>query len=412
MKKKVLLITYNFPPVLNPESIQSSRYVKYLSYNNWQSTVVCADYQTLISRPNDLNLLNWLPSDVTVYQIKPQGPLFVNRFLSYDILRYPDGKIGWYKPAVKKALSLIKENDFDVIHSWAMDHISNLVGLKLKEETGLPWISHFSDPWVDNPYHFYGPLSRYINLKWEKKVMENSDMIVFVSEETKKLVLKKYPTTIQKKCVVIPHCFDTEIIAQLLGTTTPKKTKFTLTYTGNFYLQRSPQGLFISIKNLLLKRPELENHLNIQIVGKLPNRYKRLIKQLHIENIVTITGTIPYLESLQYQKNADVLLVIDAPSKMSSVFLPLKLIEYIGFKKPILGITPLAGESASLIRSLRGCVVSPDDIPGIENAILSLYEKFKENGLSVFSYGEEEIEPYNAYITSKRLAECFERVCL
>ena len=411
MKKKILLITYNFPPILNPESIQSSRYVKYLSYNNWQSTVVCADYQTLISRPNDLNLLNWLPSDVTVYPVKPQGPLFVNRFLSYDILRYPDGKIGWYKPAVKKALSLIQENDFDVIHSWAMDHISNLVGLKLKEESGLPWVSHFSDPWVDNPYHFYGPLSRYFNLKWEKNVMENSDMVVFVSEETKKLVLKKYPDKIHEKCVVIPHCFDAEIIAQLPGTTKPEKTKFTLTYTGNFYLSRSPRGLFISLKNLLLKRPELEKHLNIQIVGKLPNQYKRLVKQLRIEKIVTITGTIPYLESLQYQKNADVLLVIDAPLKMPSVFLPLKLIEYIGFKKPIFGITPLEGESASLIRSLRGCVVSPDDIPGIENAILFLYEKFKENKLSEFSYGDKEIEPYNAYTTSKRLAECFEKVC-
>ena len=411
MKKKVLFITYNFPPVLNPESIQSSRYVKYLSGNNWQSSVVCADFQTLTFRPNDINLLNLLSSDVTVYPIKPQGPLFINRFLSYDILRYPDGKIGWYKPAVKKALSLVKENDFDVIHSWAMDHISNLVGLKIKEETGLPWISHFSDPWVDNPYHFYGPLSRYFNLKWEKNVMKKSDMIVFVSEETKKLVLKKYPEKIHEKCVVIPHCFDAEIITQLPVTTKPETTKFTLTYTGNFYLSRTPRGLFISLKNLLLKRPELENHINVQIVGKLPNNYKRLVKQLDIEKIVTITGTVPYLESLQYLKNADVLLVIDAPSKTPSVFLPLKLIEYIGFKKPILGITPLEGESASLIRSLRGCVVSPDDIPGIENAILALYEKFKENKLSEFSYGDEDIEPYNAYNTSKRLAECFENVC-
>jgi glycosyltransferase involved in cell wall biosynthesis len=411
MKKKVLFISYAFPPALNPESIQSSRYVKYLSYNNWQSDVVCADYQTLISKPFDFNLLNSLPSEVTVYPLKPLGPSIVNHFLSYDLFRYPDGKIGWYIPAVKKSLSLIKENDFDVIHSWAMEHISNFVGLKLKKETGLPWISHFSDPWVDNPYHFYGPLSRYFNLKWEKEVMENSDMIVFVSEETKKLVLKKYPDKIQEKCVVIPHCFDVEIISQLPRATKPEKTKFTLTYTGNFYLSRSPRGLFISLKNLLSKRPELENHLNIQIVGKLPNHYKRLVKQFQIEKIVTITGTVPYLESLQYLKNADVLLVIDAPSKTPSVFLPLKLIEYLGFKKPILGITPLVGESASLIRSLRGCVVSPDDIHGIENAILSLYEKFKENGLSGFSYGDKEIEPYNAYNTSKRLAECFENVC-
>jgi len=411
MKKKVLLITYNFPPLLTPESIQSSRYVKYLSYNQWQSTVVCADFQTFGSRPNDCNLQNGLPFDVTVYPVKSRGPLWVNRVLSYDFLRYPDGKIGWYKPAVKKALSLIQENDFDVIHSWAMDHISNFVGLRLKKETGLPWVSHFSDPWVDNPYHYYGPVSRYFNLKWEKQVIENSDAVVFVSEETKKLVLKKYTRDLGEKCIVIPHCFDPEIINQLPGISENNKTRFTITYTGNFYLSRSPRTLFIALRNILAKRPELENQINIQIVGKLPTCDKILLKRLNLGNIVTITGTVPYQKSLQYQKNADVLLVIDAPSKMPSVFLPLKLIEYIGFKKPILGITPLIGESASLIRSLRGSVVSPEDIPGIETAILSLYEKFNEDKLSGFVYSDKDIESYNASNTSKRLADCFENVC-
>lgn len=411
-QKDVLFVSVAYPPSLSPESIQSSRYVKYLSYLDWKSTVVCDDHGNQTNKFIDTKLQYLVHSDVNIYPVKPYGEPWFGRILSYGAVRLPDTKIGWYLPAVKKSLSIIKEKDFDVIHSWAMDLTSNLVGLKLKRETDLPWISHFSDPWVDNPYYQYGLFSKYVNFKWERQVMEHSDAIIFVSEETRQLVMKKYSQEIRDKSFVIPHCFDPDLINQLPKPIKTEKNKFTLTFTGNFYGSRTPIGLFISLRNILRKYPELKNYLDIQIIGNLQNQYKTIIKEFQIENIVTLIDTVPYIESLKYIKSADVLLLIDAPSKTPSIFLPLKLIEYIGFKKPLLGITPLRGESASVIRKLRGYVVSPEDILGIENAILSLYEKFKNNEISDNLYNDNDIESYNAYNTSRKLADYFEKICV
>ncbi|MBA7489517.1 hypothetical protein ES702_00051 [subsurface metagenome] len=102
-----------------------------------------------------------------------------------------------------------------------------------------------------------------------------------------------------------------------------------------------------------------------------------MISELRISEIVSSVGSVPYLESLEYILNADVLLLIDAPSEGSSVFLPCKLVEYIGSGNLILGITPLQGASANLIRKLNGIVVDPEDIEGVERIILDLYEKHK-----------------------------------
>jgi hypothetical protein len=240
--------------------------------------------------------------------------------------------------------------------------------------------------------------------------MEKADAIIFVSEETRQMVMKKYPSGVRRRSSVIPHCYDPELIPTSFPS--PKNSKLTFTYTGGFYYGiRTPLPLFNAIRNILEKEPDIQNFINIQIVGRLHKHYQDAIVKLGIEKVVSAGGVVPYLESLKYIQNADVLLVIDAPSEGPSVFLPSKLIEYVGFKKPILGITPLKGASASLIKRLGGIVVAPDDIAGIEEGVLTFYQKFKADGLSDYSYSDEDIASYNATNTAKTLAETFDRLC-
>jgi glycosyltransferase involved in cell wall biosynthesis len=59
-------------------------------------------------------------------------------------------------------------------------------------------------------------------------------------------------------------------------------------------------------------------------------------------------------------QEADVLMVIDADVP-DSVFLPSKLIDYLGAGRPVLGITPPDSGSARVIRKAGGWVVAPAD---------------------------------------------------
>ncbi len=56
---------------------------------------------------------------------------------------------------------------------------------------------------------------------------------------------------------------------------------------------------------------------------------------------------------------ADLLLILDAPGR-HSVFLPSKLVEYLGARRPILGITP-PGAASRLIEALGGRWADPSD---------------------------------------------------
>ena len=67
------------------------------------------------------------------------------------------------------------------------------------------------------------------------------------------------------------------------------------------------------------------------------------------------------------------LLVIDAPAD-DSLFLPSKLIDYLPLRRPILGLTPLRGASADLIRRLGYPVVAPDDEAAIAGQIEALLD--------------------------------------
>ena len=74
---------------------------------------------------------------------------------------------------------------------------------------------------------------------------------------------------------------------------------------------------------------------------------------------------------------ADGLLVIDAPAK-KSVFLPSKLIDYLGAGRPILGLTS-PGTSANLINQLGGWVASPDDVEAVAAAIKTFLDFLRRN---------------------------------
>ena len=94
----------------------------------------------------------------------------------------------------------INLNEYTHIITWSQFHSVHLVGLELKKLKKINWVTYFSDPWSDNPFQksFLG-LEKTFNLALERKVITNSDQIIYTSEETRKLVNKKYDEKIFHK---------------------------------------------------------------------------------------------------------------------------------------------------------------------------------------------------------------------
>jgi len=411
--KRALIISYRFPPQLSTRSVQVARWVKFMLRYGWEPVVVCADEYSVYNTSVDTTLLKLVPPDTRVVRVKsfePKMAMALAARATPFLLSLPDVAIGWYLPAYKKALALLKEKPFDLILSCSYARTSHLAGLKLKKEVGLPWVAYFSDPWVDSLEHGYDPITGYINRRMERAVMAKADALVFISEGMKKLVMKKYPQQWLGKSFAVSQCYDPELVSSFKDCKRePGNDRFTITFTGNLYGRlRRLAPLFQAIHHILNRYPDIHRRLAIQIVGGVKDALGKLIQEFGIGDVVSAVDTVPYLESLAYMARADVLLSFDSPSPGSGMLHPSKVAEYLGFKKPILAITPLDAGWVPFIQQIGGITVSPEDIDGIEQAIMTLYQDYSQGNMSKYSYDDEETKAYNAINVVERLTKIFD----
>ena len=377
----LLAISFAYPPSALPRAVQVSRLLKNLRA---RTTLVCADHdeknvrkdQTLVVE-SEAFLAHCIRVPFAHHGLKKLVSRVAYRLDLPAIDKVPDHFRSW-RPAVITAVdSYCRAQNYvpDVLATFGFPMSDHLIGLDLKRRLGVPWVAHFSDPWVDNPFTRQDPLTRRLNLSLERRVFEAADRFVFTSEETLDLVMSKYPSSLRRKAHVIGHSYDAK---QFPATRTTQKDRgLIIRYLGDLYTPRSPEPLFRAIAQMLDEPSFLKSDVRFEIIGKT---YQLNLDEMGLnalpEGIVTLQPSVKYLDSLALMTNSDGLLVIDAPADIS-VFLPSKLIDYVGAGRPIFGITP-RGTAAELIGRLGGWVADPTDVPAIAASLKSFIAFLRE----------------------------------
>lgn len=408
--KQFLFITNNFPPELTPVSISIAKLLHHFVASGWKATVVCADDRMSLE-PIDHGLERFIPrEDVRVRKATSFESPTICRIArrTLPLLRsIPDVKSMWY-PAARLAVDrALREDQFSFLLSWSSSPVSHVVALHAHTRSSLPWVAHFSDPWVDNPYFQYGRIARQLNRELERAVIERTDALVFNSKGVQDAVLWKYPGACLKKAVVIPHCYDPDLYA--VGPV-PPNDRCVFTYTGSFYGLRSPMPLLHALRRLRDERPADVLRMEFRFIGSTPARYQRAIRELELASVVRTESWVDYLENLKYMKRSDVLLVIDASLEEESIFEPAKLIDYLGAQKSVLAISSLNGIAGRMVRRFDvGEVADPKDIAGIQRAIVRLYDRWRQGTLA-FPLDDARIRSYQSSAVAARFTTLFEDV--
>lgn len=304
--------------------------------------------------------------------------------------RSPDEFVAWAQLAAHKTGEWLEANpgSVDVLATFGEPMSDHLVGLALKRRFDLPWLAHFSDPWVDNPFRKFQPLANSRNRRLEAEVINSADSVVFTSEETRQMVMHKYPQAWLRKAFVLPHSFDPTDFSGMqrdMG-----ESKIVLRYLGNFYGHRTPFPLVSSLARLAVSLPQLMADVRVELVGSMPGwmRWHPAINRLP-EGLLVFRDPVPYQRSLELMSSADLLLVIDAPAK-NSVFLPSKLVDYIGAGKPIFGIVP-PGASDHLIGQLGGVTVDPQASSDIDTALVQAIANTRAARVDAAPWGDPQV---------------------
>lgn len=389
---KLLAISFHYPPANNPRAIQVARLLRHLEL---PTGLVCADHEEKNDR-RDSQLAKGAESSLEFVIRVPFVPSssareatrFAGRIVQpfWDLL--PDQSRGWKRPVLASLAERISDWSHTVLVTFGSPMSDHLIGLELKRRFDVPWMAHFSDPWVDNPFNRYNWFTRKANLGFEREVVENANRLLFTSQETVELVMAKYDPSFRAKARLIPHCYEPE---QYRAEAAASDEQITVRFLGDMYGPRTPKPLFSALSRILISNPRVLDDVCFEFVGSMCDLDLNSMGLNELPSgLVKLRNTVSNKESLQLMSSADGLMVIDAPAKVS-VFLPSKLIDYIGAGKPLLGITP-PGTASNLIVELGGWTGDPSKPQEIERAIEEFVEFLrKRKSENQSTWGEEAV---------------------
>jgi len=416
--KKVLIVSYYFPPVGGGGVQRTSKFVKYLPIYGWRPFVLTAKEEVYhkTNRPMDKTLLDDIPKDIKIYRTR-----------SFDLLAYskgkakkgwrsekraqhggiwrkilgiivnPDAQMFWIPTAAAKGLRLIIKEKIDAVYSTGNPWTNLIVGVILKKIARRPLIADFRDPWTLNPFCTYSTKFRYaIQRNLEKRTFESADKVIFTSNRTLEDYRKVFNVN---KYVTITNGFDEDDFATVRRS---YNRRCNFLYAGNILADfKSPVYFIRAVSKFLQGYPEARKEITINFLGKIDIGFKKFVQQKNLEDVIEILGYRSHRESVVAVVNAHILLLIRG--KEGKMIIPGKLFEYFASGKPILALIPSDGSAADLLREedRDEFIVDPEDMDGIAKKIEVLFRLYKKRKLP--SYHVNNLNRY----TRKKLTERF-----
>lgn len=439
-QKKILIIAYYFPPLGGVPVQRTLRFVKYLPLYKWHPTVLTVLNGYDHFHPNDPSLLKDIPRGLEVLRAREigviarlikfirRGPHTNNTFekkkrfagiirklrkILYNSLWFPDEKTYWIPGAIFAALRLLSRGEILVIYASGYPWSAFLVGSFLSKLKGVPLILDFRDAWTLNQR---GLWNNRFHRFWENKVLLQASRVIFATNLMRKYYIERYPRIDKEKFVTITNGFDCEDFKRFHGSKGRDNERFLITLAGTFNDNVPPldadQSPYYFLKGLakLLNEKDISNSIRVRFVGKFGENNKNFVKSLGLEEIIELTGYVPHEKSIEYQIEADLLLLIISECE-SNFVLTGKLFEYIGARKPILALVP-DGEAKDLImRESLGKTVNPRDIDRIKDTIYEFYEDWKRDNLR-FERNDGVLERYEMKSLTKKLVDVIEKTTL
>lgn len=408
--KKVLFIAYNFPPCGGPGVQRSLKYVKYLEGTNWQPIVFTTyedSYPVL-----DFSLLKDIPEGTLIYRTKTYD---INKYRLYfvklglgkfhallnTLLALPDSAIFWALFSRYKIKRIIQEHEPDIIYTSSGPYSSHLLGLWIKIKYNIPWVADFRDAWSLNQFVKYLPLYRKFNSILEKKVLDNADSVVCVSE----VDCRNFSILANNsdKVEVIHNGFDHDNFPNFGKIVNFKSDKFTILYTGNFSSTRKPDNFINAIRKLIDENKIDERLIEVIFAGSSLDRF--LPDYPFIDNV----GYIEH-SNLENLRNKSHLLLLLQDSSISTIGdYSGKIFEYIASGIPILAITNPNSVVVNLVNSTKTGITVDSDVISISRIILKLYNNFINCDLD-FAPNWDEVNRYSRAVSTKKLIDIFNRL--
>ena len=404
--KRVLIITYYWPPSGGSGVQRWLKMSKYLPENDWQPVIYTTEnaeypivdpslekdvapeaevirrpivepytlYKKFLGIKKEEKIKAGFASETKKTGWKEKLSVWIrgNFFI-------PDARCFWVKPSVKYLKQYLKEHPVDAMISTGPPHSMHLIAMKLKEALDIPWIADFRDPWTEIDFYDELHLTRWADRKQhklEREVLTKADKVVTVSWNWSRGLGRLGNRYVR----VIQNGYDWTSLPT--AEQQPLSPEFTLTHLGVIGPARNAPMLWEALSELKASDEGFSKSLRIRLVGSVDQSVMDSLQACNLLNNTEIIPHVPHDEVQQFQQTSQVLLLLvnNAPNAMG--ILTGKLYEYLASGRPILCIGPEDGDAARLLQETNaGITVGFNDKEKAKEVVKSLYQRYLENNL-------------------------------
>lgn len=390
--RRVLIVAYYFPPMGLSGVQRVSKFAKYLPEFGWHPTVLTVEpggyfafdpslSDDLAGRPVDVvRTASFDPTRLfgggRTVSLPREGVRSTLSVLSQFVF-VPDNKIGWYPAAVREGRRLLDQQPFDAILSSAPPYTAHLIAAALKRHAGLPLLLDFRDDWVGNPRHVYPtPVHRRLQSRLERSVLRQADGILTINRHIARALKERHPLLdLGRRMVVVPQGYDPSDFDAAPQRT--NRSRLTLLYTGVFYDAQTPEVLLRAVARLVETQHEVAQRLRLAFVGLLPDWAMALARALGIDSMIHHAGYLTHAQTVERMKEADALWLVVGRRAGAEGISTGKLFEYIGSRRPILGLVPVGEARDALTGYGAAYIADPDDVGAVSQQLARLYQAWR-----------------------------------
>lgn len=428
--KKVLIISYYWPPSGGIGVHRCLKFSKYLRLYGWEPIVYTpknAQYPYF-----DLTNEKHVPEDLTVLRTKifepfdlfkklsgrkkheSANPVYVRdrKLKTIDKLAIwirgnlfiPDARCFWIKPSLKFLKNYLKDNPVDAIFTDGPPHTNTVIGCKLSKITGIPWLADYQDPWTQVDYYSMLKIGKRADAKHRKLEQE-----AFKTAKKTTTVSPSWKTDLEsigaKNVDVLFWAYDEQDFPK-------NKIKdddlFTIVHAGQLGYDRRPDTLLKVLSDLISENKDFRNKLKIKFAGTVDFAIKQQIINLGLENNYEYLGNIPRPEAIELCLKSHVQLLPLNIADNAKGRIPGKLFENMRACKPILCLGPINSDVADILNETEaGECIEYNDYDRIKSFILSCFSKYL-NGKSKIE--SRNIEAYEIKNIVKKLARFLDEI--
>lgn len=434
MNKRLLLVSYDFPPTGGGGVQRNVKFLKYLSRLGWDTSVLTVRErpffvydESLLKEVEGSTIFRSMSLDpVSVgFKVKKvlakvkslfgsgsvetaaklsEGAWYVGAYRKIrDWTLLPDGACGWIPFANRLGYKIARSEKPDILLGTFPGPSNAFVTYNIAKKFKIPYVLDFRDAWLDDPYTtFPSAFHRYYHAHYEKKIVLGAAKVIVYGDPLKEILELKYPV-LKGKVEVITNGFDPEDLDGLVPVQR-NESKVRLVYSGAVYIDR--RETFVTFIGAVCTLPKhILEKLEVIFVGDKLAWTEELVASSGLKDVVRFTGYLPHKEALNYLSSADAALMF--LKKGDTVALTGKIFEYIGLGLPIIACVEPLGACATLLSSINHAqgVCSPSSTQEIASRIIALVNgelpALSRDGVNVFSrkYHTERLSQLMSEIT-------------